>query len=83
MAAASAEVRVPLSSPLSFGRIGVKGFIDTGTVWPSGARLADQKFDHGIGGGVYAGIAAFMIDVDVAWPESGGPRAHVGLGVTF
>lgn len=83
MAAASAEVRVPLSSPLSFGRFGVKGFIDTGTVWPSGARLADQRFDHGIGGGVYAGVAAFMIDVDVAWPESGGPRAHVGLGVTF
>ena len=83
MAAASAEVRVPLSSPLSFGRIGVKGFIDAGTVWPSGARLADQKFDHGIGGGVYAGVAVFMIDVDVAWPESGGPRAHVGLGVTF
>ena len=83
MAAASAEVRVPLSSPLSFGRFGVKGFIDTGTVWPSGAHLADQSFDHGIGGGVYAGVAAFMIDVDVAWPESGGPRAHVGLGVTF
>jgi len=83
MAAASAEVRVPLSSPLNFGRLGVKGFIDAGTVWPSGARLTDQKFDRGIGGGVYAGVAAFMIDVDVAWPESGGPRAHVGLGVTF
>jgi len=83
MAAASAEVRVPLSSPLNFARLGVKGFIDAGTVWPSGARLTDQKFDRGIGGGVYAGVAVFMIDVDVAWPESGGPRAHVGMGVTF
>jgi hemolysin activation/secretion protein len=83
MAAASAEVRVPLSSPLSFGRLGVKGFIDTGTVWASDVRLADQKFDRGIGGGVYAGVAAFMIDVDVAWPGSGGPRVHLGMGVTF
>jgi outer membrane protein assembly factor BamA len=83
LAALSAEVRVPLTSPLRIGRFGVKGFVDTGTTWPSGARLADQQFDHGIGAGVYAGIAVFMIDVDVAWPESGSPRAHVGMGVSF
>jgi len=83
LAAVSAELRVPLSSPFSFGRLGVKGFIDAGTVWSSSARLVDQPFDHGIGGGFYAGVAAFMLDVDVAWPESGSPHVHVGLGVTF
>jgi outer membrane protein assembly factor BamA len=83
LAAVSAEVRVPLTSPLRIGRFGVKAFVDAGTTWPSGARLADQRFDHGIGAGVYAGIAVFMIDVDVAWPESGSPRAHVGMGVRF
>ncbi|HEX5110283.1 MAG TPA: BamA/TamA family outer membrane protein [Vicinamibacterales bacterium] len=83
LAAASAELRVPLSSPFSFARLGVKGFVDAGTVWSSSARLADQPFDHGIGGGFYAGIAALMLDVDVAWPESGSPHVHVGLGVTF
>jgi outer membrane protein assembly factor BamA len=83
LAAVSAEVRVPLTSPLTIARLGVKGFIDAGTVWSHDERLVDQHFDRGIGGGVYAGIAVFMIDVDVAWPESGGPRAHVGMGVTF
>ena len=83
LGAVSAEVRVPLASPLTIARLGVKGFVDAGAVWPAGERLVDQRFDRGIGGGVYAGIAVFMIDVDVAWPESGSPRVHVGLGVTF
>ena len=25
----------------------------------------------------------FMLDLDVAWPESGSPRVHFGMGVTF
>lgn len=83
LAALAAEVRIPLTSPLRIGRLGVKGFVDAGTTWSSGTRLVDQKFDHGIGAGVYAGIAVFTIDVDVAWPESGAPRAHVGMGVKF
>jgi outer membrane protein assembly factor BamA len=83
LAAVSAEVRVPLTSPLRVARLGVKGFVDAGAVWSHGERLVDQQFDRGIGGGVYAGIAVFMINVDVAWPESGGPRVHVGMGVTF
>ena len=82
-AAASVELRVPLSSPLTFARVGVKGFVDIGAAWPSGERLRDQRFDRGIGGGVYAGIAGFMLNVDVAWSESGRARAHVGLGVPF
>ena len=83
LAAVSAELRVPLTSPLNFGRFGVKAFVDVGTVWSSPERLRDQAFDRGIGGGFYAGVAAFMLNVDVAWPESGSPRVHVGMGVTF
>jgi outer membrane protein assembly factor BamA len=83
LATLSAEIRHPLSSPLSAGRFGVKAFIDTGATWASGERLRKQQFDHGIGGGVYLGIAAFTLDVDVAWPESGSPRTHVGMGVSF
>lgn len=82
-AAVSAELRVPLSSPLNFGRFGAKGFIDAGTTWLSSERLRNQQFDHGIGGGIYMGVAAFMLNVDVAWAESGSARWHVGLGVTF
>lgn len=83
MTALSAEVRVPLNSPLSIGRFGAKAFVDAGTTWSSGTRLSNQRFDHGIGGGVYFGVAAITITLDVAWPESGNPRAHFGLGVTF
>jgi hemolysin activation/secretion protein len=83
MAAASAEVRVPITSPLNFGRFGVKGFLDAGTVWSSSERLADQPFERGIGGGIFLGAAIFKIDLDVAWPEDGKPRVHVGFGTSF
>jgi len=52
LAAVSAELRVPLTSPLNFGRFGVKAFVDAGTVWNANQRLADQPWDRGIGGGV-------------------------------
>ena len=83
MAAVSGELRVPLTSPLSFGRFGVKAFADAGATWFSGERLRKQQFDRGIGGGIYFGATAFSAGVDVAWPERGKPRVHVGLGVSF
>jgi outer membrane protein assembly factor BamA len=83
MAAGTIEIRQPLNSPLSAGRFGVKAFIDAGTTWASGGRMGDQPFDRGIGGGVYFGIGPFMMDLDVAKPEEGNPRAHFGMGVTF
>jgi outer membrane protein assembly factor BamA len=83
MATASAEARVPLNSPLSTGRFGVKAFVDAGTTWASGRRLSDQRFEHGIGGGLYFGAGPVLADLDVAWPEQGKPRAHFGLGVSF
>jgi len=76
-------VRQPLNSPLSVGRFGVKAFMDAGTTWASGGRLRDQEFDRGIGGGVYFGGGPFVMDLDIAWPREGNPRAHFGLGVTF
>jgi outer membrane protein assembly factor BamA len=83
MAAISGELRVPLTSPLNFGRFGVKAFADAGTTWLSGERLRKQQFDRGAGVGIYFGATAFSAGVDVAWPERGQPRIHVGLGVSF
>lgn len=83
LAAVSAEVRYPLTSPLRVGRFGVKAFVDAGTVWSAGGRLNDQQFERGLGGGLYLGAAAIIMDLDVAWPEKGKPRAHFGLGVSF
>lgn len=83
LAAVSAEVRLPLNSPLSVGRFGVKGFVDAGAAWARGLRLRDQPFDRGVGGGIYAGGGPFIMDLDVAWPRQGRPRAHFGVGVSF
>ena len=67
----SAELRIPLNSPLTFGRFGVKAFVDAGTAWNAGARYDDEPFDRGIGGGVYLGGGPFIIDLDIAKPRTG------------
>ena len=83
IAAISAELRVPVSSALSVGRVGVKAFVDAGAAWSSGERLARQRFERGAGVGIFLGVAALTADIDIAWPERGKPRVHVGLGVSF
>jgi hypothetical protein len=86
LAALSAELRIPLTSPLILAKLGVKGFVDAGTVYPHGARLSDQVFDRGAGGGVFMTWTVLRMGLDVAWPIGGPtnkPRWHFGLGVTF
>jgi outer membrane translocation and assembly module TamA len=81
----SAEVRMPVTSPLSIGRFGVKAFVDAGTVYSAGSRIGDQRFDRGVGAGVFFTATVVRAGLDVAWPErgKGKPRVHFGLGVTF
>jgi outer membrane protein assembly factor BamA len=83
IAATSAEVRVPLTSPLRIGRFGTKVFLDAGTTWPAGMPLTKQRFEHGAGGGIYFGVAALTAGLDVAWPDRGRGRWHFGLGLSF
>jgi outer membrane protein assembly factor BamA len=83
LAAVSAEARIALNSPLRGALFGVRGFVDAGTVWNSGTRLADQPFERGIGAGVFLGVTVAILNVDVAWPEEGKPRVHFGMGISF
>jgi hypothetical protein len=83
LAAVSLEVRQPFTSPLNYGRFGVKAFVDAGTVWNAGERLRSQHFDRGVGGGLYVGATAVTGNIDVAWPRDGKPRIHLGFGVSF
>jgi outer membrane protein assembly factor BamA len=83
VASLSAELRYPLTSPLGQGRFGLKAFVDSGAAWAAGGRLKDQTFERGIGTGVYLGAGPVIVDLDIAWPETGKPRAHFGLGVSF
>ena len=84
LAAASAELRIPLTSPLSIGRFGVKTFIDFGTAYPFGEKLEDQAgFNRGIGGGAYLHLTIVNVSLDVARSREGDTRFHFSLGVTF
>ena len=82
--AVSAELRVPLTSPLDIGRFGVKAFVDAGTIYDVGEKLKDQRLDdRGIGGGVYLHLTLVSLSLDVARSRAGDTRYHFGMGVTF
>ncbi len=82
LAAISAELLMPITSPLSLARLGVKLFADTGTVYGAGTSLEDQRFRWGYGVGAFINATVFTLGVDVGWREGGGtPNAHVQLGV--
>lgn len=85
LAALSAEVLVPVTSPLGWGRFGVKGFVDAGTVYGASDRLRGQRFDRGVGAGVFVTAPVVRAGLDVAWPRhgAGGPRWHFSLGASF
>jgi outer membrane protein assembly factor BamA len=85
LAAMSAEIRIPITSPMNLGRFGFKGFVDYGTVYAHGEKLSRQTFDRGIGGGVFLTATVVRMGLDVAWPKGDAkkPRWHFGLGLTF
>ncbi len=83
LAAASAELRFPVSSPLSFGRAGVRLFFDTGAVYGAGDDIHRTRFSQGAGGGVFLNAAFVNLQVDVAHDLDDGVRLHVGTGVSF
>jgi outer membrane protein assembly factor BamA len=83
LATVSTELRVPLTTPLTIGRFGVKGFVDWGTTWANGSRFADADWRRGIGGGVFFGAGPLLLDFAVAWAEDGSARVNFGLGVSF
>jgi outer membrane protein assembly factor BamA len=84
LAALSAEVRIPVTPPLSIGRFGVKAFVDAGTTYAFGEKLRDQShFERGIGAGAYMHLTVLSLSLDVARSRQGNTRFHFGMGVTF
>jgi outer membrane protein assembly factor BamA len=83
LASLSTEIRIPVNSPLSVGRFGVKGFVDVGTTWHAGQRLRAQTFDRGVGGGIYFGGGPVIADMAVARSRQGRYRFHFGLGLNL
>lgn len=83
LVAGSAELRVPLTSPLSFGKLGLSAFIDVATVYDKGATLGEQTFERGVGGGVWFSAAVIRLNVYVAHGINASTRAHFGASVLF
>ena len=48
LVAMSAEIVLPLTSPLKLGKLGVSAFIDRGTVYHKGERFSDQTLEQGL-----------------------------------
>jgi outer membrane protein assembly factor BamA len=83
LAAASAELLVPLTSPLHVGRIGVSAFLDAGTVYDHVERFADQPVKRGAGGSIWFSAAFLRLSVAVAHGIGSSTRVHVGGTVMF
>ncbi len=81
--AASAELRIPLTSPMHIARAGVSLFTDTGTVWNDGERLSDARFRTGAGVGVFFLASVFHASLDLGFREHWGTRVHFTTGVEF
>lgn len=83
LVAGSLELRVPITSPLNAGKLGLNAFFDAGTVYDRGERLADQRFAKGVGGGVWVSAAFFRLNVAVARGIGSGTRGHFGTTLSF
>ena len=83
LAGGSLEVRVPLTSPLSFGKIGVSGFVDAGAVYDAGQRFADQELMRGAGGSIWFTAAVIRINVAVAHGFGSSTRVQLVGNLTF
>lgn len=83
LAIGSAELRVPLTSPMGFSRAGLSFFYDIGTVWEYGTSLSDSRFRDGVGIGVFLLAAFVQINVDVAYDLEDDVRLHFSSGFRF
>jgi hemolysin activation/secretion protein len=83
LVAGSAELLVPITSPLDIGRVGVSAFVDTGTAYDHGARFSDQTLKRGVGGSVWFSAAFLRLSIAVAHGIGATTRVHVGGTVTF
>jgi outer membrane protein assembly factor BamA len=83
VATSSAELRVPLSSPLQVARMGISVFVDTGAAAAHGERLREQPVHVGMGAGAWVTATVLRLGVSVAHGRHADTRVNFGLGVTF
>jgi outer membrane protein assembly factor BamA len=81
---ASAELRVPVSSPLSFGRLGVTAFFDAAKAYDVGQSAAVVPWSRGAGAGIFMIVPFVSLNFHFAHSLDGnGNRFHLSTGFTF
>jgi hemolysin activation/secretion protein len=81
---ASSELRIPISSPLSFARTGVTLFYDIAKAYEAGQRPADVRWSSGAGAGLFMTLRFLSVNVHFARSLDGnGNRVHLSTGFTF
>ena len=83
MVGASAEVRIPFSSPSGLARTGLAVFYDVAAAYDHGARWRDQRFERGAGVGLFIAAPMFAVHLDVAKGIGRGTRVHLSVGTGF
>jgi outer membrane protein assembly factor BamA len=83
LVAYSAELIVPLTSPLKIGKIGLSAFADRGAAYNAGERLGEQTMREGYGGGIWFSAAFLKLNIAVAHGRGSSTRMHAGVNVSF
>lgn len=83
LVASSAELIVPLTSPLNLGKIGVSAFIDAATIYNNDDRRANESWKQGYGGSLWLSAAVLRLNIAVAHGRGSSTRIHVGANVSF
>jgi outer membrane protein assembly factor BamA len=82
--AASAELRVPITSVLSGAKLGLTAFYDAGQTWNVGESRDAAAWRRGAGGGVFLIASIVRINLDVARAfRTGDTRVHLSAGFTY
>ncbi len=83
LVAASAEVRVPFSSPLRAARTGIALFYDTGVAYAHTEGWRDRRLERGIGAGLFIAAPFVQLQLDVARGIDRSTRVHLTTGIAF
>ena len=85
IAAASVELRLPVTSLLSEVQVGLRLFADTAAVYDAARSVRQARFLEGAGVGVFVMPPGFgfPVAIDVAHDFAGGVRTHASAGFGF
>jgi outer membrane protein assembly factor BamA len=84
MLVGSAELRVPITSVISGGQLGVTAFFDAAKIIDYDGRFDDVPWQRGVGGGIFLIASVFRINLDVGYGlENEKTRLHFATGFSF